>query len=335
MRPTRRGAFQSLLGIPGLHAQLPLPADLASTFDMRDVARRRLAEDVYSTIAGTDRRAFERITFRPRLMVNVVKLDLTVKLLGQELFAPILAGPVSNQQAFHPEGEIAMVQGASAARTLMIVSSRSSRKLSEIVAAAKTPLWFQVYPDPDIAVTIAAARNAIESGCKAICLTIGVRPPEPQLPASTKLDWALIRRFRESVKAPMLLKGIMNPEEAQLAVSSGVDGIVVSNYGGIYTTGFADPIEVLPSIVDAVSGKIPVLIDGSFRRGTDILKALALGARAVLLGRPAVWGLAAYGAEGVQRVLEMLQTELARNMAHVGKPDLASLDRGVIKIHRR
>jgi 4-hydroxymandelate oxidase len=267
-------------------------------------------------------------------MVNVSRLDLTTELFGEQMFAPIIVGPVSSQQDLHPEGELATVRGASAAKTLMVVSSRSSRKLPEILAEARTPLWFQVYPDPDIDTTIAAAREAVQAGCKAVCLTVGVTPKLRQ-GTGQKLDWATVARMRESIKAPLVLKGIMHPDEARLAVSRGVDGIVVSNHGGIYTTGFADPTEMLPSVAESVGGKIPVLVDGSYRRGTDILKALALGARAVLLGRPPVWGLAAYGAEGVQAVLEMLQTELARNMAMCGKADVGSIDRTLIKIHAR
>jgi isopentenyl diphosphate isomerase/L-lactate dehydrogenase-like FMN-dependent dehydrogenase len=340
MSITRRRALWSVLGLPAVSSvQAQDAADLASVFEMRDVVRRKLGEQVYAAISGTDRRALERITFRPRMMVNVTKLDLTLKMLGDDLFAPIIVGPVSYQQAFHPDGELAMVRGASAAKTLMIVSSRSSRKLSDIVAEAKTPLWFQAYPDPDIDVTIAAARQAIEAGFKAVCLTVGVpyqiaTPPKMQ-PGNLRVDWEMIARVRQSVKTPLLLKGIMDPEEAQRAASRGVDGVIVSNHGGMYTTGFADPTEMLPAVVDAVGGKLPVLIDGGYRRGTDILKALALGARAVLVARPAVWGLAAYGAEGVQRVLEMLQTELARNMAHCGRPDLRSIDRTLIRIDKR
>jgi 4-hydroxymandelate oxidase len=334
-RLTRRGALGSLLSVPALHGQMPLSSDLANVFEMRDVARRKLPDDVYSMIAGTDRRAFDRMTFRPRLMTNVVKLDLSLKLMDEELFAPILVGPVSNQATFHADGELAMVRGASAAKSVVIVSSRSSRKLPEIIAAAKTPPWFQVYADPDFDVTVAAAQSALEAGCRAVCLTVGVHPLKPGSGVNWKADWSAVSQLRKSLKAPLLLKGIMSSEEARLAVSRGVDGIIVSSHGGMYTTGFAEPIEMLPSIVAAVNGKVPVLIDGSFRRGTDILKALALGAKAVLLARPPVWGLAAYGADGVQRVLEMLQTELARNMALCGKPDLKSLDPSLVRIHRR
>ena len=341
---TRRRALGSLLATgSALHAQssagdtpvrLPPLADVANLFEVLAVARHKLTPDAYAAIAGTDRRALERITFRPRMMVNVTQLDISLELLGEELFAPILVGPMAYQQAYHPEGELAMVRGASAAKTLMIVSSRSSRKLSEIAAQAKTPLWFQVYPDADINVTIASARAAVQAGCSAVCLTVAVPNPDRQA-GNLKMDWATIARLRDGLKGRLLLKGVMHPEEAQQAISRGVDAIVVSNHGGAHTTGFADPTEMLPAIAEAAGGKIPVLVDGGYRRGTDILKALALGARAVLLGRPPVWGLAAYGAEGVQRVLEMLQTELARNMALCGKPDLKSLDRTLLKIHRR
>jgi isopentenyl diphosphate isomerase/L-lactate dehydrogenase-like FMN-dependent dehydrogenase len=156
-----------------------------------------------------------------------------------------------------------------------------------------------------------------------------------QATGSLKNTWETIDRIKQSVSAPLVLKGILSPEEALAAAGKGVQAIVVSNHGGLYTSGFADPMEMLPPIVKALDKKFPILIDGSFRRGTDILKALALGARAVLVARPPVWGLASYGAEGVQAVIEMLQTELARAMAMCGKPDLASITPELVRIHRR
>lgn len=306
------------------------------------MAKRKLAETLYARVAGEDRRALERIIFRPRLMVNVSKLDLSTELLGETLFAPILAGPVSQQAAFHPEGEVAMARGAAAAKTLTIVSSQSSKPLDEIVAAAgKAPLWFQVYPDADLKTTIQSAQDAVRAGCKAVCLTVGVPYGMPsggvrlEAAGNLKVDWNAIDHIRQGIKAPLVLKGIMNPEEARQAVSRGIQAIVVSNHGGLFTSGFADPIEMLPSIADAVGGKIPILIDGSYRRGTDIMKALALGARAVVVARPVIWGLSAYGASGVQTVLELLQSELARTMALCGRTNVPSLDRALVKIHRR
>ena len=148
------------------------------------------------------------------------------------------------------------------------------------------------------------------------------------------MTWALVDQVRQAAKTPIVLKGVMSADEAKAAVEKGVAGIVVSNHGGV-VPGLASPIEVLTSVVDAVGGKIPVLIDGGFRRGSDVVKALALGARAVLVTRPALWGLAAYGADGVQGVVELLQSEMASIMAGCGKPNLAALDRSVVRIVKR
>ena len=149
------------------------------------------------------------------------------------------------------------------------------------------------------------------------------------------MNWTLVDTLRRGIGVPVLLKGIMSPEEAGLAVKHGIQGVIVSNYGGLLTPGLAAPMSVLPLIVEAAGGKAVVLIDGGFRRGSDILKALALGARAVLLGRPPLWGLAAYGAEGVQTVLEMLQGELARTMAMCGAANLKAIRPEMVRIHRR
>ena len=352
MSVTRRSA---LLGVIGMPAASLLPAqelagepqgritpvtEVVNVFEVQAMARRRLADPVFATIAGTDRRALERITFRPRLMVNVTQLDLTTELLGEKMFAPIIVAPISRQQTFHAEGEVATVKGASDAKAIMMVSSRSSRSLEDIASASTSPLWFQVYPDEDLKVTIAAAQRAVAVGCKAVCLTVGVPYQKTdsgrlEMTGNLKLQWASIKDLKRNIKAPLILKGVMSPDEAQAAAGNGVDAIVVSNHGGMYSSGFADPIEMLPSIAGAVSGKIPLLIDGSFRRGADVLKALAMGARAVLVGRPVMWGLAAYGADGVRVVLEMLQSELGRSMAMCGKPDVKSVNRELVRLHKR
>jgi isopentenyl diphosphate isomerase/L-lactate dehydrogenase-like FMN-dependent dehydrogenase len=214
-----------------------------------------------------------------------------------------------------------MVRGAAAAKAVMVVAGRSSFPIEEIAAEAKTPLWYQVDPEPDSGEVRRRIDKAVNAGCKAVCLTIG--------------DWSAIDRLRQNIKVPVLLKGIMSPEEADKAARMGVQGIVVSNYASPAITGIASPIEMLPSIAGAVAGKLPILIDGSFRRGSDILKALALGAQAVLLARPTLWGLSAYGAEGVQKSIELLQTELARDMAGCGRVNLKSIDSTVVRIHSR
>ena len=322
----------------------PLP-ELAVVPEFEALAKLRLSDPVFSTIAGGDRRAFDRITFRPRLLVPTLDLDLSLELFGDTLFAPILVGPVSEQRQFHPEGEIATVRGASAAKAVMVVSSHSSYPIDEIAAQADTALWYQVYADGNVTDVTSEVRRAVEAGCKAVCMTVGasyrlgkrIGDPGSRLPASAnpQTDWRVVDQICQAITVPVLLKGIMTPEDARTAVQHGAQGLVVSNFGGLLGPDKTAPIEVLPSIVDAVAGQVPVLVDGSFRWGSDILKALAFGATGVLLSRPAMWGLAAYGAEGVQTVVELLQSELARSMAMNGRPNLKALDRSVLRIHAR
>ena len=298
--------------------------ELVSAFEFEAMAKRKLDSLTYALVQGASRKPFERITLRPRMMVNTTKLDLTLDLFGQQLFAPILIGPVSQQKRFHPEAELAMARGSAAAKAMMVISDRASQPLDQIAALCKAGFWYQIHADADMTAPTAHAKQAVLAGAKAICLTL----------SSGGLDWAAIDRLRQALTVPLVLKGIMNAEEAQTAVQRGVQGIIVSSYVDGPSAGLANPIEVLPAIADAVAGKAAVLIDGGFQRGADVLKALALGARAVLIARPPVWALAAYGAEGVQRITEMLQTELARDMAMCGKANLKVIDRTAVALHR-
>ena len=313
---------QELIGEPP--GRIAPVRELVNTFEFEAMARRSLNAAAFAEIAGSERSAFERITFRPRMMVNTVKLDLTTELFGRKMFAPILVAPLSEQKRFHPEGDLATVRGATAAKTAMVVSTRASYPLHEVAAQdAAATLWYQVNADTESDEQLRAIDQAVHLGCKALCITL------------EGADWNVIDGLRKRAGIPCVLKGIMRLDEAQAAVSRGVEGIVVSNYGVPAAARPVASIEALPAIVEAVSGKAAILIDGSFRRGSDILKALALGARAVLLGRPVLWALAAYGAAGVQTILEMLQTELARDMAMCGRPNLKSLDPSVVRIHAR
>ena len=320
-------------------------ADLVNVLEFEGMAERSLNPGLFATIAGGDRAYFDRITFRPRMMVPTTNLDLTVEIFGEKMFTPIMAGPISRQQALHPDGELATVRAAAAAKAAMVVSSDSSVPIEKLAAEAKTSLWYQIFPDRNVNTARTRIQTAVKAGCKAIVLTVSAPyraagsegPPSPgKLPALgiAAADWRVIDQLRQGLTVPFVLKGIMTPEEAQAAVQKGVQGIVVSNYGGLLTPGLAPPMEMLPGIADAVGGRVPVLIDGSFRRGSDILKALVLGAQCVLLARPVMWGLAAYGADGVQGVLEMLQTELGRSITQCSKPNLKALDRTVVKIHQ-
>jgi 4-hydroxymandelate oxidase len=309
--------------------------ELVNADEFRAIAQRKLDSPTFAEIEGSERAAFERITFRPRLMVDSREITLTAEVLGQKLFTPILVGPVSNQKRYHPEGELATARGASAAKAVMVVPARSSYPLGQVAEQAKTPLWYQIYLDGDESENRRRIDRAISLGCKVICVTAGGEEGAAEgAPLRVGIDWGALNRLCKAVKAPVVLKGVMSADEARKAVLGGVQGLVVSNYAARAIPGVASPIEVLPAVADAVAGKAAILMDGSIRRGSDVLKALALGAQAVLVARPCVWGLAAYGEVGVQNVVELIQTEFARDMVMCGRVSIKSIDRSVVRVHR-
>ena len=307
---------------------------LVNVLEYEQQAKRVLGDSASRAIGGGDRSAFDRITLRPRMMVPVLDLNLSLTLCGQPLFAPILVAPIAQQTQFHPDGERATMKGASAARAVAVVSSHSAVPLTELVGQHDQSVWYQVFSqDPSAGPRM---QDAVKAGCKAICVTLGAPPAAngARPAASTvKAELSALRALARSVDIPVLAKGIATPDEAVQALQHGAQGLIVSSYRGPAARDADALILKLPAIVDAVGGRAPVLMDGGFRRGTDILKALAFGAQAVLVGRPVMWGLAAYGADGVRGVLEMLQTELARYMAMCGKSNLAMLDRTLLRVH--
>jgi 4-hydroxymandelate oxidase len=305
------GHSANLGSVPALNPEPPgriAPRnELVNVLEFESMAERTLAPPVYATIAGSDRSFFERITFRPRMMAPTVHMDLSLQLFGEKMFAPIMAGPLAKLQNYHPDGEIGVVQGASAAKAWMVVSSESSVPVEKIAEESKTVLWYQVFLEGEPSALRAKIDRAVKAGCKAICVTTGApfrnaeaKSGPAKLAATPRLalNWDAIDQLRKGIDVPFLIKGIMTPDEAETAIKRGVQGIVVSNYGGLLTPGMASSMEMLPSIADAVAGRVPILIDGSFRRGSDIFKAIAFGAAAVMIGRPIAWGLAAYGPEG-------------------------------------
>jgi 4-hydroxymandelate oxidase len=308
------------------------PSDeLVNVFEYEVQAGRVLSGDARRALSGSDRAPFDRITLRPRMMVNCVNLDLTVELAGLRMFAPIIVGPVAGQATFHPEGELATARGASAAKATVVISARSSMPVADVAREATAGSFYQVFASDDVARNRAGVEAAVKAGCRALLVTVGQTSTTDR--TSGRLDWSAVKAMRPRETVPLFVKGIMTPDEARAAVGNGAQGLVVSNYGQPGTSGRPSPLDVLPAIVDAVDGRVPVLVDGGFRRGTDIIKALAFGARAVLVGRPVMWGLAAYGADGVRSVVEMLQTDLGRVMGCCGKPNLAALDRSVVRLH--
>lgn len=309
-----------------------------------------------------NRAAFERIRLRPRMLVDVSAsaLDMHTTVLGTPVSMPILIAPTAMHCLAHPEGECATAQAAGRANTLMVASTTSTRSIEEIAQAASGPLWFQLYVYPSFQVAEKLVRRAEAAGYRAIVLTVDLPylgnrerdrrndvtiPPPPFQEANFVdmgeeaargewliLTWESLPWLRSITSLPILLKGILTAEDALLALEHGVAGIIVSNHGGRQLDSAIASIEALPEIVDAVAGRCEVYVDGGIRRGTDVLKALALGARAVLVGRPVLWGLAANGAEGALHVLEILRKELGLSMALAGRPALDSIDRTLLKM---
>ncbi|HZU03197.1 MAG TPA: alpha-hydroxy acid oxidase [Ktedonobacteraceae bacterium] len=299
-----------------------------------------------------NRTAFERIRLRPRVLVDVQICDLRTTVLSTPISMPIMIAPTAFHRFAHPEGECATAQGAGNAGALMVVSTSSTFSLEDIARAASGPLWFQLYVSNRKS-SERLVHRAEAAGYRAIVLTVdsprwghkersirsGFSVPvkanfteEDATEELVPLTWESLAWLRSLTSLPIVLKGILTAEDALLAVEHGVNGIVVSNHGGRQLDGASASVEVLPEVVEAVAGRCEVYLDGGIRRGTDVLKALALGARAVLVGRPILWGLAAKGAEGVSHVLNLLHSELELAMVLAGRPTIASIDSSLVNI---
>jgi 4-hydroxymandelate oxidase len=295
-------------------------------------------------------------------VVDVSSVHTATEVLGTKMAFPIMVAPSAGHTQLHPDGEMATYEGSTAAsETPMIISNNSSFPIDKIAAAAKGPLWFQLYPAQQIKTSRDRIERAQAAGARAVVVTVDQQSPyyerqthnrnlaaarraTPTPPPTTPsnayrvadsrlwYDWGFVDQIRPFLKVPLLIKGIVTPDDARLCVEHGIDGIVVSNHGGRSLDYGPATLEVLPEIVDIVAGRIPVLVDSGFRRGSDIFKALAIGAKAVCLGRVPRWALAAYGAEGVQRVLEIVQSELTMTMTQAGRPTLASLNRSAVRM---
>lgn len=316
-----------------------------------------------------NRRAFDRLRIVPRVLRDVRNVDTRVKLFGRVHEFPILLAPVGYHALFHSEAEIAAVRGANLCGSTLVAAAFATRTIEETCAASTHPVWFQIYIMPDRSFTLDLIHRAEAAGCEAICITVdfpvgsardrehraGFRLPpgcdranlralgaelagKPHRPQgrefgavirSADATWNDIRRIKSSTRLPILLKGILHPDDAAEAVAAGVDGIIVSNHGGRTLDTFPATIDVLPAIANRVGGAIPVLLDGGIRRGTDVCKALALGASAVLIGRPYIWGLALDGSAGVARCVDMLRTELEMALALLGRNSVRELDRSI------
>ena len=305
--------------------------------------------------------AFGRIRLLPRMLRGVGPAALRTEVLGTPVEAPIFVAPMGIHRLANEEGECATARAAGSVGTLMAVSTVSSRSLEEISASAGGPLWFQLYVYRSRPFAERLVRRAEAAGYRALVLTVDSPrwgrkerfmrvaqtlppvmeqvgldeedPPEEEFEPAA-LTWEDVTWIRSLTDLPVVLKGILHPEDAVLAVEHGVAGIVVSNHGGRQLDGTPASVEALPAVVEAIGGRDEVYLDGGVRRGTDVLKALALGARAVFVGRPVLWGLAANGEAGARHVLEMLRDELEGAMRLAGQPAVTELDPDLV-VRRR
>jgi isopentenyl diphosphate isomerase/L-lactate dehydrogenase-like FMN-dependent dehydrogenase len=293
-----------------------------------------------------NRAAFARWVLRPRVLVDVSTVTTATTVLGAEISLPVVVAPTAFQRMAHPEGETAMARGAAAAGTVMTLSTIATATIEEVAAAAPDGArWFQLYWSPDRGIVENVVGRAVAEGYSALVLTVDLPvsgrrerdlrtgfevPAEVPVPAfvaharasatvspvqigqivNSGVTWRDLEWLRTLSSLPVVIKGLVTAEDALLACEAGADGIVVSNHGGRQLDGAGATLDALPEVVEAVAGRAEVLMDGGIRRGTDVVKALALGARAVLAGRAPLWGLAVDGAAGVERVLELLRAEI-------------------------
>jgi 4-hydroxymandelate oxidase len=312
------------------------------------------SDDEVSLRANED--AFARLGLVPRVLRGRGAPRLDTELLGRRASLPIVLAPTAFHRLAHPEGERATARAAAAAGAIFTVSMASTTAIEDI-AQAGGPLWFQLYLQPDRGFTEALVRRVEAAGCEALVVTVdspvfgrrerdlrngftelppglccenmrplgpgGERGPARSIMFSETLSWEDVDWLRKTTALPIALKGVLHPADAKRALESGVDALFVSNHGGRQLDTVPSPIELLPPLVDAVGDRFPLLLDGGVRRGTDVLKALALGARAVAIGRPVLWGLAVGGEAGVAQVLAQLRSELERALAlcGCGSPD--------------
>ena len=341
----------------------PAPETPARLVSLRDFQRRasssmsRAAWEFINSGAGDEatvrwnEEAFQHVRIRQRVMEDLSQLNTRIKLLGRERPHPILLSPTSNHGLVHPQGELETARGAGDAGAILIVSTFADRPLEEIARAATGPWWHATYVMKDRGRTRDLLKGAEAVGCEAICVpvdspVVGARdrehrtyrfPREPLSFLNYPVDywrfpttWKDIDWIRSQTKLPIVLKGILDPADAELGIRIGAQAIFVSNHGGRNLDTLPATLEVLPSVADKVAGRVPILVDGGVRRGTDVLKALALGAAAVAIGRPYLYGLACSGAAGVRAVVNVLRNELEMAMALSGRPTIASIDRSVV-----
>lgn len=325
--------------------------------------------DDFGTIAA-NRAGFAKIGLRPHRLVDIRNVDLAVDVFGQRLASPIFLCPVGAQLMFHPEGEVAVARAAKSKNALQVLSTVTNFSVEDVAKARGGPGWLQLYTTSDWPTTLGMVKRAEDAGCTAVAWTVDIpmrnlepvarfdRDADPVCQAChagmpdpwslrpmfngadmTKvrmglggLSWDYIERLKGATKMQVLVKGIVTREDAARCLEHGADGIVVSNHGGRADETLRGAIDCLPEVVAAVGGRVPVFVDSGFRRGTDIFKALALGATAVGVGRPYIWGLGSFGTEGVERVLDILTRELRIVMTQMGAASIGDISRSSLEL---
>ena len=325
------------------------------------------------TTLRANHEAYSRYQLRVRRFVDVSKIDMSMSIFGQTYASPIILCPVGSQRGFHAEGELAVARAAAARKQLQILSTQSSTPIEDVAKARGAGLWYQLYTSNSFENSAKMVKRAEAAGCPVVAVTVdlpggrntetdkrlaredtrtcnachganGANGPKPMFAGldmkgftltSGTLTWDFIKRLKDVTSMKVMIKGLESGEDAALAVSSGADGIIVSNHGGRATETGRATIECLPEVVQAVGGRLPVIIDGGIRRGTDAFKALALGATAVGIGRPYIWGLGAFGQAGVERTLQILDTELRLAMVGCGTTSLKAITSKAIIDTRR
>jgi len=311
-----------------------------------------------------NRQAFLKYQLRPRRLRDVSNIDMSVTLFGSRWDTPIIMGPTGSNGAYHPDGELGVARAARARGHLNVLASAAGTSIENVLAARQGEVWFQLYATSSREVARQAVRRVERAGCPVLEITVdrnGGRNQEtffrlrrldtricanchPKGPGaaqerpiydgidmanvslqSANMTWDFIKLMRDTTRMKLIVKGILTAEDAELCLKYGVDGIHVSNHGGRSEDNGRGSIECLPEVAKVAKGKVPILFDSGIRRGTDILKALAMGASAVCIGRPYLWGLGAFGQPGVERVLEILREELRTIMQQAGAPNIAAI----------
>ncbi|CAL9763639.1 unnamed protein product [Musa acuminata subsp. burmannicoides] len=353
--------------------------EITNVCEYEEIAKQKLPKMIYDYYASgaedqwtlkENRNAFSRILFRPRILIDVSNIDMTTTVLGFNISMPIMIAPTAMQKMAHPEGEYATARAASAANTIMTLSSWATSSVEEVASTGPGVRFFQLYVYKDRDVVRQLVKRAERAGFKAIVLTVdtprlGRReadiknrftlPPFLTLKNFEDLDLGKMERTNDSGLAsyvasqvdrslswkdvkwlqtitslPIIVKGVMTAEDTRLAIQAGVAGIVVSNHGARQLDYVPATINCLEEVVKAARGQVPVFLDGGIRRGTDVFKALALGASGVFIGRPVVFALAADGEAGVRKMLQMLRDELELTMALSGCTSLKEITRNHI-----